>query len=55
MVKIKIQVIAHTGENLEKEEQSSIARGIANWYKVSGNQYGTSLEYWKWFYQKVQL
>jgi hypothetical protein len=45
MIKIKIQVVAHTGDDLEKEEHSSIARGIAKCC-ISGNQSITSLEYW---------
>lgn len=28
----------HGGKNEEKEEQSSIASGIANWHKYCGNQ-----------------
>jgi hypothetical protein len=31
-------------EDVEEEEQSSIAGGIANWYNHSGNQYGGSSE-----------
>jgi hypothetical protein len=30
------------GKNVEKEEHSSIAGGIANWYNYSGNQSGIS-------------
>jgi len=33
-------VAAHVGENAEKEEHSSIAGGIANWYNHSGNLSG---------------
>jgi hypothetical protein len=33
-------VTADTGEDLEKEEHSSIAGGIASWYTHSGNQFG---------------
>ena len=33
-------------EELEKEEHSSIAGGIANWYNHSGNQFGSSSENW---------
>jgi hypothetical protein len=40
----KIQVTADAGENVEKEEHSSIAGGIASWYNRSGNQSGGSLE-----------
>jgi hypothetical protein len=31
-------VIAHVGKDVEKEEHSPIAGGIANWYNHSGNQ-----------------
>ena len=34
-------------EELEKEEHSSIAGGIANWYNHSGSQSGGSSENWK--------
>jgi hypothetical protein len=37
-------VTTHVGEDMEKEEHSSIADGIANWYNYSGNQYGDSSE-----------
>jgi rare lipoprotein A (peptidoglycan hydrolase) len=47
MAKIKkTQVTAHAGENVEKEEHSSIASGIASWYNHSGNQFGSSSENW---------
>jgi hypothetical protein len=36
----------HDGEDVEKEEHSSIAVGIANWYN-SGNQFELSSENWK--------
>jgi hypothetical protein len=32
---------------MEKEEHSSIAVEIANWYNQSGNQSGGSSENWK--------
>jgi hypothetical protein len=32
-------VTADAGEVVEKEEHSSIAGGIANWYNHSGNQF----------------
>jgi hypothetical protein len=35
------------GEVVEKEEHTSIAGGIANWYNHSGNQSGGSSEKWK--------
>jgi hypothetical protein len=34
----------HAHEDVEKEERSSIAGGIANWYTHSRNQSGTSSE-----------
>jgi hypothetical protein len=37
-------VTTHVGEDVEKEEHSSIVGGIANWYNHSGNQSGGSLE-----------
>jgi hypothetical protein len=40
-------VTADSGEDVEKEEHSSIAGGIANWYNHSGNQSGSSSEIWK--------
>jgi hypothetical protein len=46
MAKIKIQVTADAGEDVKKEEQSSIAGGIASLYNHSGNQYCGSSENW---------
>jgi hypothetical protein len=40
----KSQVTADAGEDVEKEEHSSIAGGIASWYNHSGNQVGGSSE-----------
>jgi hypothetical protein len=40
-------VTSHVREDVEKEEHSSIAGGIANWYNLSGNQYEGSSENWK--------
>ena len=40
----KTQVTADAGEDVEEEEHSSIAGGIASWY--SGNQFGGSSENW---------
>jgi hypothetical protein len=37
MAKIKPQVTTHVGEDVEKEEHSFIAGGIAYWYNKSGN------------------
>jgi hypothetical protein len=42
----KTQVTADVGEDVEKEEHSSIANGLASWYKHSGNQFGGSSENW---------
>ena len=42
----KIQVTADTGKDVEKEEHSSIAGGIASWYNQCGNQFGVSSENW---------
>jgi len=39
-------VTANSGENLEKEERSSIFGGIASWYHHSENQSGGSSENW---------
>jgi hypothetical protein len=38
------QVTTLVGEDVEKEEQSSIAGGMTNWYIHSGNQSGGSSE-----------
>jgi hypothetical protein len=46
MAKIKNSVTADAGKDVEKEEHSSIAGGIASWYSHSGNQFGSSLENW---------
>ena len=40
----KAQVTTHVGEDVEREEHSSIAGGIANWYNHCGNQSGGSSE-----------
>jgi len=37
-------VTANAGEDVEKEEHSSIVGGIADWYNHSGNQSGGSSE-----------
>jgi hypothetical protein len=42
----KIQVTADAGEDVEKEEHSSIVGGIASLYNHSGNQSGSSSENW---------
>ena len=46
MAKIKIQVTADAGKDVEKEEHSSIVDGIASLYNHSGNQSGGSSENW---------
>ena len=46
MAKIKSQVTADAGEDVEKEEHSSIVGGIASLYNHSGNQSGSSSENW---------
>jgi hypothetical protein len=45
-LKSKTQVIAHVGEDMEKEEHSSNVGGIASLYNHSGNQSGGSSENW---------
>jgi hypothetical protein len=40
-------VTAHADEDVEREEHSSIADGIVNWYNHSENQSGSSSENWK--------
>jgi hypothetical protein len=37
-------VTTHVGEDVGKEEHSSIAGRVANWYNHSGNQSGDSSE-----------
>jgi hypothetical protein len=37
-------VTANAGKDVEKEEHSSIAVGIASWYNHSGNQFVSSSE-----------
>jgi hypothetical protein len=48
-------VTIHVDNDVEKEEHSSIAGGIANWYNLSGNHFGGSSENWKLIYLKTQL
>jgi hypothetical protein len=45
-LRIKSQVTADAGEDVEKEEHFSITGGIANWYNHSGSQIGSSSENW---------
>ena len=42
----KIQVTTDAGEDVEKEEHSSMVGGIASLYNHSGNQSGVSSENW---------
>jgi hypothetical protein len=44
LLRSKPRATAHVGEEVEKEEHSSISGGIANWYNHSGNQFGDSSE-----------
>jgi hypothetical protein len=39
-------VTPDAGEDVEKDEHSFIAGGIASWYYLSGNQFGSSSENW---------
>jgi len=55
MAKIKTQVTADAGEDVEKVKHSSIIGGIANWYSLSGNQSEGSSEYWTLHYLRNQL
>jgi hypothetical protein len=45
---------AHAGDNVVKEEHSSIAGGMASCYNHSGNQSGVSSENLTEFYWKIQ-
>jgi hypothetical protein len=40
-------VIEDAGEDVEKEDPSSIADRFASWYNHSGNQSGSSSENWE--------
>jgi hypothetical protein len=44
---------ADAGEDMEKEEHSSIAGGIANLYNHSRNQFGSSSKNWTKYYWKI--
>jgi hypothetical protein len=54
MAKIKNSGDAVAGEDVKKEEHSSIAVGIARWYNHSGNQFGGSSENWTYYYLRTQ-
>jgi hypothetical protein len=47
-------VTADVGKDVEKEEHSSIAGGIASWYNHCGNQFGSSSENWALYYLRTQ-
>jgi hypothetical protein len=46
-------VTAHVGEDVEKDQHSFFADGIANWYNHCGNQFGGSSVNWKLTYLKT--
>jgi hypothetical protein len=47
-------VTEDAGKDVEKEEHSSIAGGIASWYNYSRNQFDGSSENWTYYYTKIQ-
>ena len=51
----KTQETAGVGKDVEKEEYSSTAGGVANWYNHSGNQSGGSSVNWAPLFQKILL
>jgi hypothetical protein len=55
MSKIKTQVTADIGQDVEKEEHSSIIGGIACWYNYFGNQSDSTSENWTLYYLRIQL
>ena len=52
--KNKTQLTGDSGENVKKEEHSSIPAGTASWKNHFGDQSGNSWESWKWFYLKYR-
>ena len=44
LLRLKTQVTADDGEDMEKEKHSSTVSGVVNWYNQSGNQSGGSSE-----------
>jgi hypothetical protein len=54
MVKSKIQLTVDAGEEVGKEEPSSIAGRIASCYNHSGNQFGSSSDNWMYYNRKVE-
>jgi hypothetical protein len=53
MAKFISQVTTHVEEDVVKEEHSSIAGRIANWFNHSENQSRGSSENWKYIYLKT--
>jgi hypothetical protein len=47
-------VTEDAGEDVEKEEHSSIVGGIASLYNHSGNPSGVSSANWTNYYQRIQ-
>jgi hypothetical protein len=47
-------VTAEVGEDVEKEEHSSIAGGISSWYSNSGYQSDCSSENWTYYWKIKQ-
>jgi hypothetical protein len=47
MAKIKTQVTAHPGKEVEQTEHPFIASGNTNLYNYCGNQFGHFLENWE--------
>jgi hypothetical protein len=47
MATLNTQVTAGSGEDVEKEEHSFSAGGIANWYQHFGTQSGGFSKNWK--------
>jgi len=52
---IHSSVEGNAGEDVEKEEHSSIVGGIADWYNHSGNQSVGSSENWTLNCLRIQL
>ena len=49
-IRSKTQETAGAVEDVQKEEHSSTAGGITNWYNHSRNQSGDSSENWTYYY-----
>ena len=54
IAKIKTEVTSDAVEDVEKEEHSSTAGGIASLYNHSGSQAGGSVENWTENYRKIK-